>query len=149
VSPRSRVPLILAAVALLIGGFLLAKNSDSDDDSSTTTTQAATPPATTTAAATTAATPTPTPAPEIETITITGGKPEGGVADIEVDKGDTVRFKVVSDVADEIHVHGYDLMKDVEAGGSVSFKFKADIDGKFEIELEDAGEQIASLTVNP
>ena len=32
-------------------------------------------------------------------------------------KGDTVRFSVVSDTADEIHVHGYDVHKDVAKGG--------------------------------
>ncbi len=41
-------------------------------------------------------------------------------------KGEQVRFKVDSDVSDEVHVHGYDIMKDVKAGGSVSFDFPAD-----------------------
>ena len=43
---------------------------------------------------------------------------------------------MTSDVADEIHVHGYDLKKDVPAGGSVRFSFPASIEGVFEIELE-------------
>ncbi len=60
-----------------------------------------------------------------------------------------MRFRVRSDVAEEVHVHGYDIAKDVAAGGSVTFSFDADIDGKFEIELEHAGLQIASLTVAP
>ena len=34
-------------------------------------------------------------------------------------KGDRSRFRVVSDTADEIHVHGYDVHKDVPKGGSV------------------------------
>jgi hypothetical protein len=40
-------------------------------------------------------------------------------------------------------------MKDVEAGGSVSFDFPATLEGVFEAELEDRGEQILELTVNP
>jgi hypothetical protein len=56
---------------------------------------------------------------------------------------------VNSDVADEIHVHGYDFKKNVEKGGSVSFSFPAKIEGVFEVELEDAGEQIAELRVRP
>jgi hypothetical protein len=60
-----------------------------------------------------------------------------------------VRFKVTSDVADEIHVHGYDVHKDVEAGGSVTFDFPGKIDGRFVVELENAGEQIAQLEVTP
>ena len=82
-------------------------------------------------------------------IVVKGGKPVGGVKDIEVNKGDRVRFTVQSDVADEIHVHGYDFMKDVEAGGRISFDFPANIDGSFVIELEGRKEQIADLKVNP
>jgi heme/copper-type cytochrome/quinol oxidase subunit 2 len=87
--------------------------------------------------------------PEITTIVIKNGKPVGGIADLTYNKGEQVRFKVDSDVSDEIHVHGYDIMKDVEAGGSVSFDFPATIEGIFEAELEGRGEQILELTVNP
>jgi plastocyanin len=77
------------------------------------------------------------------------GKPVGGVADLTYKAGDEVRFKVESAVADEIHVHGYDLMKDVEAGGTVTFEFPADLEGVFEAELEGRGEEIVELTVEP
>ncbi|HET8861661.1 MAG TPA: hypothetical protein VFM94_00235 [Solirubrobacterales bacterium] len=83
------------------------------------------------------------------TITVKNGEPAGGVQELEYSAGDQVRFKVDSDVADEIHVHGYDLMKDVPAGGSVSFSFPAEIEGIFEVELEGRKEQIAELRVNP
>jgi hypothetical protein len=56
---------------------------------------------------------------------------------------------VSSDTADEVHVHGYDLKKDVAAGGTVSFAFRADIDGIFEVELENSGIQLAQLRVDP
>lgn len=154
-TPRSRIVLVLAAVAVLIGGFVLAQGSGDDDNdttTATTATQAVTTPTTTTSADHTAhdtSTATAPAEPATPTITVKGGKPSGGVQDITVSKGDQVRFTVKSDTADEIHVHGYDLMKDVEAGGKVSFAFKATIDGKFEVELENAGEQIAALTVNP
>jgi hypothetical protein len=52
-------------------------------------------------------------------------------------------------VADHVHVHGYDLMKDVTPGKPVKFRFKANIDGQFEIELEDRALEIATLRVNP
>jgi hypothetical protein len=83
------------------------------------------------------------------TVTVEGGKPKGGVQELKVKKDGQVHLTVNSDTADEIHVHGYDLMKDVEKGGSVKFDFKATIDGRFEIELEDAKEQIADLSVEP
>jgi hypothetical protein len=77
------------------------------------------------------------------------GEPVGGVAELAFDKGDRIRFKVRSAVADHVHVHGYDLMKDVEPGRTVSFDFPADLEGIYEAELEDLGEQIAELQINP
>ena len=56
---------------------------------------------------------------------------------------------MISDVADEIHIHGYDLKRDVAKGGSARFSFPATIEGRFEIELENAGTQIADLEVTP
>ena len=55
-----------------------------------------------------------------------------------------------SDVADEVHVHGYDLMADVAPGqAGARSQFTANLTGRFEIELEDRGKQIAQLTVLP
>jgi hypothetical protein len=85
----------------------------------------------------------------VPTIVVKNGEPLGGVQELEYSAGDRIRFKVDSDVADEIHVHGYDLMKDVPAGGTVSFSFRAEIEGIFEVELEGRKEQIAELRVNP
>ena len=59
-----------------------------------------------------------------------GGKPVGGIKKLDYNKGDQVQFIVTSDVADEIHVHGYDLKKDVPAGGSVRFSFPAEHRGR-------------------
>ena len=86
---------------------------------------------------------------EVPTIVVEGGKPVGGVEDLSFERGDRIRFEVESDVSDEIHVHGYDVMKDVEAGGSVTFDFPATIEGVFEAELEERKQPIAELTVNP
>jgi hypothetical protein len=85
----------------------------------------------------------------VTTIVVKHGKPVGGIAQLTYNKGEEVRFKVDSDVSDEVHMHGYDIMKDVKAGGSVSFDFPATIEGGFEAELEGRKEQILELTVNP
>jgi hypothetical protein len=85
----------------------------------------------------------------VTTIVIKNGKPVGGIAQLTYNKGERVRFEVDSDVSDEVHMHGYDIMKDVKAGGSVSFDFPATIEGVFEAELEGRKEQILELTVNP
>ena len=82
-------------------------------------------------------------------IVVKNAQPVGGAKGITVKKGDPVKFDVTSDVADEIHVHGYDFKKDVAKGGTVAFDFPAKIDGRFDIELEHRSRQIASLTVEP
>jgi hypothetical protein len=82
-------------------------------------------------------------------IEVKDAKPVGGVQDLTYKKGGTIDFTVKSDTADEIHFHGYDIGKDVDAGGSVQFKVPATIDGEFEVELEEHKEQIASVKVEP
>jgi hypothetical protein len=89
------------------------------------------------------------PGPQPETIVIRDGEPVGGPRELEYDAGEPVLLLVRSDVADEVHVHGYDLSKEVPAGGEVGFSFTADIEGIFEVELEERGEPIAELRVNP
>ena len=86
---------------------------------------------------------------KVPTIVIRNGEPVGGIKELEYSAGDQIRFEVTSDVADEVHVHGYDLMQDVPAGGTVSFDFPAEIEGIFEAELEGRKEQIAEIRVNP
>jgi hypothetical protein len=86
---------------------------------------------------------------KVPTIVIKHGKPVGGIRDLTYNKGEQIHFIVDSDVSDEVHMHGYDIMKDVKAGGTVSFAFPASIEGVFEAELEGRKEQIIELTVNP
>jgi hypothetical protein len=134
------VAILVLAIALLSGG--------GDDNSSNETSPATQATATATETTTPAATGTPTP-PRKRAVDpgplLTGEK----VVKIEVDKGDTVRFRARSPQDDEVHVHGYDLKKDLPANQTVSMSFKATIDGIFEIEFEEQGKQIASLRVNP
>ena len=56
---------------------------------------------------------------------------------------------MTSDVADHVHLHGYDLMANVAPGAPATIRFTADAPGRFEIELEDLGLQIAELEVRP
>jgi len=87
---------------------------------------------------------------EVVTVVVRNGEPVGGIAELEFNAGEEIRFKVEGDEAEEIHVHGYDLMKEIpEGGGTVEFDFPAEIEGIFEAELEGKGVQIAQLTVNP
>jgi hypothetical protein len=65
------------------------------------------------------------------------------------EEGDTVRFRVRNPTAEEVHVHGYDISKELEPGKTATVSFKADITGIFEIELEGSGALLAQLKVVP
>ena len=85
--------------------------------------------------------------PKVIDIRIVGGKPVGGIERVTVKRPDLVDLVVHSDVADEVHLHGYDLHQDVEAGGTARIRFQAKIPGVFEAELENRKLQILELTV--
>jgi len=123
-----RAAMLAVLVAVIVVAFVIAKNGGNSGNDNKATTNAA------------------SGAPVV--VHVVNGQPQGGIQKITVNKGQRVRFKVVSDVADEIHVHGYNFHKDVKKGGSVSFSFPASIEGIFDIELESRSEQIASLQVN-
>lgn len=86
---------------------------------------------------------------EVPTIVVRDGEPVDGVQKLEYSAGEEVRFRVSSDAAEEIHVHGYDISKDVPAGGTVEFAFPAELEGIYEAELEELGVQIVELQINP
>jgi FtsP/CotA-like multicopper oxidase with cupredoxin domain len=89
-------------------------------------------------------------APVAERIVIRGGKPVGGIHRISATKGDRIRLTVTSsDTKSEVHVHGYNILKDMAPGKPVTFDFPAKIEGVFEVELEDTKTQIAKLSVRP
>jgi hypothetical protein len=81
------------------------------------------------------------------TVQVKGRKPVGGIQRATAHKGQQVAIVVHSNVADEVHVHGYDLHKDVKAGGTIRIQFPANITGVFEAELESRKLQIVELTV--
>jgi hypothetical protein len=114
--------LIVVAVVLLI----VLSSGGSDDESSTTD------------------------AGKVPTIVVNkNGEPVGGITDLTYRKGEQIHFKVKSAIADEVHLHGYDIPKEVKAGGTVTFDLPATIEGVFEAEMEDQKEQIIQLTVEP
>ena len=137
--------LVAAAAALAITAFLVLRPSDDTTTSTTKTTSSAT--ATTKASTTTSSTP--TTLPDATVIHLVNGQPVGGKQKISVKKGDTIRLKVTSDETGEIHVHGFDLEQEAGPGKPASFTFKANIEGRFEVESHVSNVQIAEISVNP
>ena len=92
-----------------------------------------------------------TPEPAVTTVRIVfkDGKVVGGLKRTTVGKGTKVALVISSDVADEVHVHGYDKSVDVTPGKPAHIAFVASLPGRFEIELENRALQIADLEVRP
>ena len=74
---------------------------------------------------------------------------EGEVVEIAATLDEEVRITIQSEVADEVHLHGYDIHADVGPGLPGVLEFVASIPGIFEVEFEGAGTLIAELRVDP
>lgn len=138
---------MLLAVTGFVAGLALASCGGDDEQSATATlvtTQTITQPATETQTETTEPD-----QPTVVRVRVRGGVPVGGIVRATVGKGDQVVLIVTSNVADEVHIHGYDLSRDVAPGQPARIVFRATIPGRFEVELEERQVPIAELTVEP
>jgi hypothetical protein len=88
-------------------------------------------------------------APEGQRIEVglAGGQVSGDTGRVPVAAGEQVTLAITSDVADVVHVHGYDLTAELTPGTPAEFSFPASIPGVFEVELHDAGTVLVSLQV--
>jgi hypothetical protein len=127
VSMNTRTALIGAALAVIAVILLIVLSSEGSDQSSTTE------------------------AGKVPTIVVgKDGKPVGGVAELVYKKGDRIHFKVKAPFEEEVHLHGYDVAKEIpQGGGTVTYDLPASIEGVFEAELEGHKEQIVELKVEP
>ena len=160
-SSGARLGLVVGAVAVLVAAFLIARGGGDDNGSGDSGTQATTTQSgTSTDSRTTtddsgsgegSKTQTQTQPPEVpvRTIRVQGGQAVGGVKTLTYHNGDRVRLRVTSDADDEVHVHGFDIEKPVTPSAPASFDFKADIEGRFDVELHSSDTQIALLQVEP
>lgn len=158
----SRVAAFVAvAIALFVSGLLLASCGGDDEAQTTeTVTLPTTETAETTETTETETTETETTETETTTttedekpvvlrITVLGGAPRDGIVRETAREGDKVVLVVKSDEADEVHVHGYDLYRDLVPGRAARIAFVANLPGRFAIELHHRGTQIGDLTVRP
>ena len=87
-------------------------------------------------------------------ITLKNAEPVGGVKTLTATKGDAVRIVISSDAPDEVHLHGYDIEREAEPGKPAVIRFKANLEGSFELESHTAEHEgkeplIARLHVEP
>ena len=130
---------LLVVVVLLLAGC----SAGSDPD-----TAAPPPPPASPIADAPSPSPSPTPTARTLEVTFAGGKISGVEGRVDVKKGEQVVLRVTSDVAEEIHVHGYDLYADLVPGQPAQLAFKADLPGSYEVELHEAGRPLFQLRVS-
>lgn len=138
---------VLAAVVL----FLVLRPDDEEPTrSATTTSETTTSTGTETETETETNTTTTAETPSAVRIRIQArGDGSGSIRRVTIEQGQRVTLIVSADVADEVHVHGYDLMADVAPGSPARISFEASVPGRFEVELESRALQIAELRVGP
>ena len=122
---NQRIGLLVAALVVAVVAFVVVQSGGDDDKSSGVT-----------------------------HISVKAGALEGDPQTIEAKKNDVVQIVVSSDAPDQIHLHGYDIEKEATPGKPARFKFKANVEGAFELEshaAEDAGKEplLARLHVGP
>jgi hypothetical protein len=139
----------LAAAVLVVAAFVIGRPGGDDEEAperaaSTPTATAESTPETAEATETPTPTPTPTATPRPEIVL----RP-GALRTVRTRKNRTVRFSVRSPRDEELHVHGYDITRALPAGRTVRLRFKATLEGIYEMELHGSGEQIGRLRVDP
>jgi len=147
--------IFLLVTTLLVGACTATADNSTTTTAPTTTTTTTTPAVngttgTTTTATTADSTTTTTTGPVVTVIDIVlaGGTVER-VQRFDIPLDSAVRVTIAGDVADEIHLHGYDLHADVTPQTEAVLEFDATIPGVFEIELEGSGLLIGELQVAP
>ena len=118
---------VAAAVVVLIVVVVKVTGGGSDSTTTTGTTQG----------------------PQRISIVVKGGKVQGGLPHPKVKQGGRVVIDVRADVSDEVHLHGYDIVRDVSPDKPARIAFTATLPGRFEAELEGRKQQILDLDVEP
>lgn len=147
---NARWILLAAGAAALVILFVVLNPGDDEEPSTQPTPTATEPSPTPTESPTETAEPTPTATGTLDAVEfeVEEGRVEGP-ARIRASQGDRVAIEIKADVTDQVHVHTYDLFFDVSPNQDAQIRFRADITGVFEIELEDAGLPLTMLEVSP
>lgn len=146
-----KVALAVAAVAVAIVLLVVLRPGDEDDEAQPTTpaTTVVTTTVTETNGETTTTTATTTAEEPVRAEIVVEGGEVSGPERVRLEEGQRLVLVVRADVVDHVHVHGYDLMRDVGPGQPARFSFRATDPGRFEVELEDRQQPLTELVVSP
>jgi hypothetical protein len=127
-----RIALLSAGVAVAVVLFLVLRGGDDDTPSATQPT-----------ASVVSTNKPPPPAPMVILIPINTDAERRAT----IPRGRQVVLVISGAAGEEVHLHGYDVKRQIGPDGTVRLPFRATIPGRFEVELEASHRQIADLTV--
>ena len=142
-----RIATLIAALAVSAVGLAGCGGDDNAADAVTTTETATTATTSETGGETTPTTP--VAQAKVITIRVVGGRPQGGIQRPTIGQGDNVVLVIRADSGDAVHLHGYNIEKEIVPGQPLRLPFTANIAGRFELELHPTDTLLAVLEVKP
>jgi hypothetical protein len=133
-SRGQRIALVVVVAVLAVVAFVIA-NPGSNDSKDKTSTQAQKPgkPA----------------GPKTFHIALKGHNPVGGRQTIKLTKGDSALLVVSSDGKDTVHLHGWNIEREVTPTKPGRFAFTAKNEGAYELESHTTEQKLATIQVLP
>ena len=81
------------------------------------------------------------------TVSVTDGKVTPKPSRVKIPLGSVVELQVTSDVDDEVHVHGFDVERPLDAGVTTTVELLADEPGLYEVETHETELELLQLEV--
>jgi plastocyanin len=82
-------------------------------------------------------------------IVVQRGKRVSGPAVLKVSQGDEVTLHITADIADEFHLHGYNLIVQLLPNNTATMHVIAKLSGRFTYELHKSDLELGALEVYP
>jgi hypothetical protein len=82
-------------------------------------------------------------------IVVQRGKRVKGPAVLKVSQGDEVTLHITADTADEFHLHGYNLIVQLQPNSTATMHIVAKLTGRFTYELHKSDLELGALEVYP
>jgi hypothetical protein len=131
--------------ALAVAAVLLAAGCASGSDEPAAGTSGAEP--SSSSAGVASGEPNPAKEPVTVTVSVTDGRVTPKPSRVKIPLGSEVELQITSDVDDEVHVHGFDVEKPLEAGVTTTVELLADEAGLYEVEMHETELELLQLEV--
>ena len=88
-----------------------------------------------------------TPTQRTIAVTVRGNRVTPAPRTVELKVGETITLEVTSDHADQLHVHGFDIEKELPAGTPVRVELTGESPGVYEVETHEPSLRLLKIAV--